>query len=303
MGVFARWLPLVASCLVATACSMASIGYEFFATWAHWQIDSYASLDADQKVLVQRRLSELHAWHRQSELPRYVEFLKSTREQALTSKAAAQASQIRKTILTAWEPIAVRTAPAMAELLVTLKPAQIERISSELARANRKLRDEYLPSGRAGWFGRRSADDADPRPAARLQARVERIRKRLEYFMGDLSDEQEKLLRQLASELPATEEIYLAEREARQQRFLTLARKVQAESPPIAEVERWCLDLLNGLWVSPDPVRRQRLAQASEQSDRLTVRMLGTSTPEQQAHFSDQLRKWERDLSRLAAID
>lgn len=288
MGVLTRWLPLVASCLLATGCSMASLGYEFFPTWAHWQIDSYLSLEAEQKAIVQRRLSELHGWHRQSQLPGYVEFLRTTRERAMTASAPQQADTVRKTLQTAWNPIAEQIAPGMAELLLTLKPQQIERMAAQFAKENRKTRDEYLPGGR---------------PDARQDARVERIRKRFEYFLGDLTVEQEKLLRQHARDAPPNEEHYLAEREARQQRFLTLVRRVQTEAPALAEVERLCREYLSGLWVSADPVRRQRMEQASQRSDQMAVSLLGTTTTGQAAHFSERLRKWERDLSRMAGID
>lgn len=319
MQVFGRWLPLVASCFTATGCSMASLGYEFFPTWAQWQVDSYLSLDAEQKNIVYRRLGELHGWHRQAQLPAYVDFIKTTKQRPLASSTPEEAGKIRQQVMGVWQPVADQLSPGLAELLLTLKPQQLDRLNDQFAKANAKLREEYLPTPRSGWFGGRVAVAAEPapgtaesaavaaRPSAQLQARrearVARFQKRIEYFLGDLNPEQQRVLRDLAAEMPATEEVMLAEREARQQRFLALARRVQKEAPPQAEVERWCREFLATLWLSPDNSRRARIDGAAKASDQLTARMMATATPEQQAHFVDRMHRWERDFARMAGLD
>lgn len=319
MQVFGRWVPLVASCFVATGCSMASLGYEFFPTWASWQVDSYLSLDAEQKIIVHRRLGELHGWHRQAQLPAYVDFIKTVKQRPLGSSTPEEASRIRQQVMGVWQPVADQLSPALAELLLTLKPQQLDRLNDQFAKANAKIREEYMPAPRSGWFAGRApaASDATPGAAdaatggsrvsaqqqARREARVTRFQKRIEYFLGDLNPEQQRVLRDLAAEMPATEEVMLAEREARQQRFLALARRIQKEAPSQVEAERWCREFLATLWLSPDNNRRARIEVAGKASDQLTARMMATATPDQQAYFVDRMQRWERDLARMAGLD
>lgn len=319
MWVFRRWLPLVVSCLLATGCSMATLGYEFFPSYALWQIDSYLGMDSEQRATAQRRLGELHRWHRQSQLPAYVDFIKSVRERPLTSSTSDEAYQVRQRAVAAWQPVAEQLAPGLAEMLLTVKPAQVDRLKERFAKENRKLREEYLPSARSGLFGRKDEETgsvgesaAADSPAgtrkngqllARQEARANRLKKRIEYFLGDLSPAQENLLLTLSSEQPGSEEVFLAEREARQQRFLALIGKIQGNSSSQAEAEALCKTFLAGLWISQDATRKQRLDDASRRNDQLTARMMTTATPDQQAHFVDRMKGWERNFAKMAGLD
>jgi hypothetical protein len=317
MGVWQRCWPLVVSCLLATGCSMVSVGYEFFPSAALWQLESYLPLDSEQRAIASRRLSELHVWHRQKQLPTYVDFIKSQRQQSLTSSNTEQALKVRQWVFGRWQPIGEKLAPGMAELLVTLTPAQIEKVKEQFVKANRKLRNEYLPSAGTSWFSRKDSDAASGSAVAgaanverqqallkaRQQARAERMQKRIEYFLGDLSDDQEKQLRKLSDEQPQYEEIYFAEREARQSRFLALLNTLTTARLSSAEAEQQCKTFLATLWVSQDATRQARIDETSRLNDQMTARMLVSATPAQQTHFAERLLAWERDFIRMAGLD
>ena len=274
------WLPLVVSCLLTTSCSLARLGYDFFPTWAMWQIDGYLSLDGDQRLIANRRLNELHDWHRRGQLPEYVAFIRSLKQRAPTRITEDEAAQIRQKTLAAWLPVAEKMAPGMAELLLTVQPSQVLQMRQEFIKANRKQRAEYLPSDR-------------------LAARADRTRKRFAYFLGDLSDEQERQLRQMSDAMPANEEIWLAEREARQQRFLILVEQLIKERPAVAVAEQLARDYLVSMWSSQDPQRRQRLDEASRASDRMTAKMLAQVSPDQHSQLSSRLLDWEQTFSHM----
>jgi Family of unknown function (DUF6279) len=313
MGVLKRWWPLVASCLLATGCSIVTLGYEFFPSAALWQLESYLPLDSDQRAIASRRFTELHVWHRQKQLPAYAEFVKLQRQQPLTSSNTEQAGKIRQWIVGRWQPIGEKLAPGMSELLVTLTPAQIERVKEQFAKANRKLRNEYLPSVGSSWFGRKDSalESQGSGPAERQQAllkarqaaRAERMQKRIEYFLGDLSAEQLKQLRRLSDEQPHYEEIYFTEREARQNRFLALLDNLTKMPVSPADAEQQCKAFLAGLWVSQDATRQARIDETSRLNDQLTARMLVGASAAQQSHYSERLLSWERDFIRMAGLD
>ena len=275
------WLPLVVSCLFATGCSLVRFGYDFFPTWALWQIDGYLGLDVEQRLIARRRLTQLHDWHRQGQLPGYVEFIQSFKKRAPTSLTEQDAKQVREAILSSWPPLAAQLAPGLAEVLLTVQPSQVVQLRKEFAKANRKIRAEYLPSDR-------------------LAARAKRQLERIDYFLGDLNEPQKQQLRALSDAAPASEEDRLAEREARQQRFLVLLERLISERPEPSQAEQLSRDYLLSMWTSADRQRQTRLDASSRANDAMTVTIVAQATPEQQRHMATRLTDWEQTLSQLA---
>jgi hypothetical protein len=279
------WAPVVASCLAATSCSMAKFGYDTLPTWAHWQVERYFALDEEQREIVSRNLDDLHRWHRRSQLPQYVAFLREVDDGLRTSVDAADVARWRDRVAEAWIPLADRIAPGLAELALTLRPEQIDRMRKRLEESNEEAREKYLPIDR---------------PVE--EVRAERVVKRAEFFFGRLTRAQQRELQTLAAVLPPSEETWLAERESRQKRFVALLRKIHRERPSRAEATRLCREYLRSMWHSHDARRRDRIDATTAASDELTAYMLARATPAQRAHLSKLLRGYAEDFASLSGI-
>ena len=166
---------------------------------------------------------------------------------------------------------------------MTLRPEQIDHLRKRLRESNEEARERYLPEDR-------KAEDA----------RAERVVKRAEFFLGRLGPVQKRNLQALALALPPTEEDWLAEREARQRRFVALLQRIHRERPTRAEATRWCRDYLVTMWQSRDAQRRERIEQAIVASDVLTAWTIDQATPTQRGHASKLLREYAEDFGRLA---
>jgi hypothetical protein len=289
MGSIRRFLTrIVAPMVLALAlagCTSTRLGYDWLPTLSMWQLNRYLSLDDAQRLMVGRRLDELHAWHRREQLPDYVRALQEW-EQSLQSPVQAQTLALwRQRILIAWTPLAQQLAAPMAELALSLKPAQIDRLEARLADGSAELRDKYLP------------EDA----ARRIQARVDRWKKRMEFFLGDVSAEQLRALRRLAAEQPSDESSWMAEREARSRALVALLRRIEHERPAPALAQQWCAHYLDSLWASDDPARRARIEAANERTDQVSAFMISQASRAQRAHLIDKLRSYSSDFSLLAA--
>lgn len=281
-----RWrtlVPLVAACLLATACSSIRFGYDTMPLWLGWRIDRHLALDPDQRELVTSRLDALHRWHRQTQLPAYAGFLNGLQGRLDRPVAPEEVGEWRERMLAAWIPIAERAAPEVAALALTLRPAQLERLARRLQESNDDLRREML------------ADE----PGQRAAARAERVVKRARFFVGDLSAGEEAELRQRAAALPAVEAEWLAEREARQRAVLDLLARIVSERPPLETAERWCRELLTGLWQVADPARRDALARSTAAGDALSASILAGRL--QRERLLARLRGFAEDFSVLAA--
>lgn len=285
MRLWRALLPLVASCLLATACSYTRFGYDLAPTWLGWQVDRHFGLDSVQRELVSSRIDALHRWHRQTQLPAYTGFLESVHARLEGPVGPEDVGAWREQALAAWTPIAERVAPDLAALALTLRPAQLERLARRFDESNRELRRELLP------------ESAERREAAR----VERVLERVRFFTGSLPAAQEREIRALAAALPASEADWLAEREARQRVVLELLGRIVRERPAPETAERWCREALVGLWRSADPVRGEAIARSTAASDALSATILRSAAPALRDRVAARLRAFADDFSVLAA--
>jgi hypothetical protein len=281
---------LVACALLFSGCTMARLGYDLLPAWSSWQLDRYLGLDEDQRALVSRRVDEIHRWHRRGQLPGYAEFLGEVEAQLRVATPGASepvaVGRWRLRVTEAWAPLAERLAPAMAELALTLRPDQIERLRRRLAEADEEYREKFLPE----------------KPAERIAARADRVVKRAEFFLGRLEGNQERELRQMAAAMPPTEELWYAERQRRNQALLGLLTRLSRERPPAAEATRQVREALLVFWTPADPGRRQRLDEAVALSDQLSTQLLARASAAQRAHLLKTLRGYAQDFVRLAAL-
>jgi hypothetical protein len=276
-----RLLALVASCFIVTGCSMAGMGYDMAPTLLSWQIERYIPLRSDQKALVDRHLVQFQAWHRATQLPRYSRALGEIDEQFRGPADIANVRAVRERLPEFWGPVAERIAEPMAELLLTLDQGQIDAMKKKFVRANEKQRAQFVGNS----------------PREREAARLKRVQERSEFFLGDLTDRQQAELKRLVAALPPSEDSWMAEREARQQRFIALAERVLANKPSREQATRWSAQLLSEMWVSPDAERRAALERSSQAGDQLTFRMLEQANDEQRRFLSDKLRTYIKDLN------
>jgi len=276
-------LPLVAVCLLVTACSSTKLGYDAMPIWLGWQLDRYLALDAAQREMASASIDAVHRWHRQTQLPAYSAFLGSVRARLDGPIEPEEIGRWREEALTAWAPLAERIAPDVAALALTLRPAQLERLARRFEESNRDERRKLLPET----------------PEQREAARIERVLERVRFFVGDLPSQQEREIRAAAAALPPSEGDWLAEREARQKAVLGVFGRIVRERPPQDVAHRWVRETLAGLWLSADPERRDAIARSTAAADALSAAIL--ARPEQRRQLHQRLRDFADDFSVLAA--
>ncbi|MEN9316514.1 MAG: hypothetical protein RIS35_2907 [Pseudomonadota bacterium] len=276
--------PLIAASLVLSGCSVTKLGYDVLPTWVHWQAERYLDLDEQQRAIVGRRVEEVHQWHRRTQLPRYARFLRDVGREVEDGVDAEELGRWRDEVSEAWTSVAERLAPGVAELALTLRPEQLERLRERLDEGLEKARETMLPAGEA----------------ARERARLDRIVKRAEFFLGSLSRAQVRAFRPAIDALPPVEEAWIEERRARQHHLLALLNRIRREKPPRDEATRMCREFLVSMWQSRDARRRHRIEQGIEASDTLSARILSEATPRQREHLARLIRDLIEDFGLLA---
>jgi hypothetical protein len=286
-GLAALLLGLIGLVTLA-GCSSLRLGYDNLSTLARWEIDRYVDLDDPQEAVVDQRLREVHQWHREAQLPRYVRFVEEVRAAATGEITPALVAQWRNAAMTAWPPLVDRLAPGVAELARTLRPEQLDRFERELAAANRDFERKH--------FGGRT-------PAAVRAARIERWQQRAEQFLGPLNGPQLEVLTLRAQRegTAAGDSDWWLLRRARQQVWVGLLRGLASEKPPTAEATERARAALMALAWPVEPGSKARSEASARTSDEFVAAILQRMSPVQQRHLDEKLRDYAGELGRMVA--
>lgn len=263
------------------ACSALRIGYNNADTMLLWSLDGYLDLDADQSALVRQRSARLLAWHRETQLRGYSQLLAQVRAGLTQPVSAAEVLGFQNQMRQKIAILGDEAAPDLAELALSLRPAQISRLRDKLADENRKARRELASQG----------DSAQVRQAI----------ERAEDWFGPLSREQKAGLAQWHAGLPLEAAVWLEERERRQQEVLNVLLRIQLDRPAPAEAARWLRSVFAGWMNPPDPARLALSLRWREHNAQVTTWLIEHASAAQREHFSRKLAAYEEDFSLLAA--
>lgn len=278
-----RRLFLATAVVTLTACSAMKLGYQQGDRLAYWWIDNYVDVTASQEPLTRDAIARFFAWHRKDQLPEIAGLLRQAKSEVQQPVSAAAVGKIQDDAQRLARVAFDRSTPDVADLLLTLTPDQIARMEKKFADANAKYRKEYLR----------------PDPAAREEARFDKIMDYARLVYGRFSSDQEATIRRAMAPVVQGAEARYAERLKRQQEWLALMRQVQAEHPPKAQVVEM-LKRYGDHWQNPPTRERNARHDANNEAGlALTVTIANVTTLEQKAHAVERFQKWIDDANAL----
>jgi hypothetical protein len=146
-----------------------------------WYVDGYISLNRDQSSMLKSRLMQQLDWHCQTQLSVYVAHIREiAADFDLSSPPVTYAilESHYNRLRMHWRDLMRQIAPDVGDILISAKDQQIEELFSNLEKENREWRSEYM----------------DPPADELLDNRREKMRKRLEYWISSLTEEQKQAL-------------------------------------------------------------------------------------------------------------
>ena len=290
---------LVAVLALLVGCSALRLAYNQGPDWAYWWLDGYVDFNDEQSPRVRDAIGAWFKWHRTTQLPDYVALLAQAQTDALQPLNAAQVCRWIGEVEARMGSAVEQALPAAAELARGLTPQQLQHLERKYAKNNQQFAAEYLQAS----------------PAERLQASVKRVVERAEFFYGRLDDEQRARLAQGVATSPFDAELWLAERQRRQQDMLQTLRRLSLSKAPDhpelveglssgdvpAGVAQAALKALyeNALH-SPRPAYRAYQRRLARYNCAFAAQMHQLTTPEQRRRVALRLKGWEDDLRTLA---
>lgn len=275
---------LVATSLLA-GCSALRLTYNQGPQLAYWRFNSYLDFEGAQVPQAKDAIAEWFDWNRSTQLKDYTALLARAEQQAGEPTTAAAmcrwVEDLTARAVTAYE----RAVPPAAEVLRTLTPAQIRHLESKYAKVNAEFADEHLQSA----------------PKERLAAAVKRVVKNADRLYGSVSPAQREVIEKALVTSPYDPEAVLAERKARQQEVLAMARRWVADRPTAARIQADLRQLGEHVAQSPRPNYRDYRQRVGPYQCALAAQIHNAASPAQRQRAVERLRGWQADLQALMA--
>lgn len=209
-------LLVIAACLIVTGCA-AQILYNRLNFLVPWYFGSRVSLSDTQEADLKAAVDAVTAWHRQSELPRYSEFLRTLARQTRQPFSRQQIEDTLDDMEVFWAALVTELAPGAARWLDSLSPAQADELLASFEEDDADLREEYC----------------EPPPKDLVAKRVKSIGRAVKYWTGSLDDRQRSIIERAAADMRPTGCDWLDSRA----RWRATLRNLLAESGDAAAIE------------------------------------------------------------------
>lgn len=194
---------LILTVSLLTGCGF-RLAYQQLDRLLPWYVSDYVTLDDEQRNTLDSLLAHRLAWHCQTQIPAYREWLDQVRDTFEQQPiSAADLAPLGDQAEAMWRELMLTLAPDLTQVLAQLSDPQIDEILRTLDKKNRKVRSEHL-------------DIPDEK---RLEKRIERMEKLLRRWTGRLTAEQRKKVEAWASDLRPTTREWIEQREAWRLRF------------------------------------------------------------------------------------
>jgi hypothetical protein len=278
-----------ATCAIALAlvgCNTIRFGYSQGTELTYWWLDGYVDFNETQSPQVREALAGWFAWHRRTQLPDYAVLLEGVGTQLRADATPAQACRWFDDIRQRTDTAIERALPPLADLALSLTPAQLDTLQRQFRRKNDDLRDEFLQSD----------------PQRRLRASVDRAVARFERIYGRLDAPQRAAIARQVAASPFDAERWLGEREARQREVLQLLRRLQAERPGREQTVELLRPLAQRMQQSTDDGYRAYAQRLRSFNCSVAAEVHNATTTAQRESAIQRIRGWAEDARVLAGV-
>ncbi len=275
--------------IVATAqlagCGAIRFGYGQGPELGFWWADGYVDFNDAQTPRARQALADWFAWHRSTQLPDYAQYL--VRAQAYAAESITPA-QVCRLYQEAWEridPMIDRALPPATELAQMLTLQQVAHMERKYDKMNKEFRSDFL----------------QPDPQVRLKKSVARAVKRAEMLYGNLDDAQEEALAKGVAASPFDPQLWLEERQLRQQDALKTLRGLIQERASAEQTQAALRRLVKNVQRSPREAYLGYQERLLQYNCGIAAQLHNSTSRAQRDTAVKKLKSWEEDARALHA--
>ncbi len=282
---FVRIISLLVLLAVLQACSAVKIAYNQAPVLAYLYLDGYIDFNEAQALKIKDDLAKFQAWHRQTQLPAYIELLQKTQPKMLQDITEKQACEIFSDVRQKALSLTDYAEPTTVAMAATFTPKQLTAMERKFAKSNTTWREEFLDGSPKELFDRRQKSAV----------------KRGEMLYGTLNDKQLSLIALQIEKSKFKAAQSYAERQRRQKDMLQTLGKVMANPQDMDAARLDLRGLLARSTASPDAVYRKYQDQAIDDACTSFAALHNTTTAEQRKKAFDVLAGYEQDFKVLVS--
>ena len=285
----ARIIAVLALTGVLVACSAVRAVYSQAPELAYWYLDGYVDFNGAQSLQVKAGLHKVQAWHRQTQLPAYIEILQTLQQRLPSNVSAAESCEIYADVRGRLMAVSGQMEPTAAAIASTISASQLQQMETRFAKSNAEYHEDFLEG------------TAQEKRSKRLKKSV----RRAEMLYGDLQEEQLAAIAQSIDRSRFNPVLAFGEWQRRQQDVLQTVRSVSGSLPASAspadpEKTRQAIRaLIERSAESPDLGYRSYLKALTEQTCRNFAEFHNKTTPTQRRKAVETLKSYEQNFRAL----
>ena len=268
---------LLAFCLAG--CSLL-YSYSSIERYIRWSLDDYIDWESSQETELRARLAAQLEWHRNSQLPRYREWLAATDRMLENDVDAAQLASAADQLQSFWQDTASHLQDDICAQLASLSDEQVRGLIAAMHEKQADLESEY----------------ADMTFAELVKKRKREMSRTMKYWLGPLGEEQIALIDAWAKQLPDGRAHWLNNR---RQWADTFARALQHRHEPELFAGQ-----IRTLFATPEenwPAESRALSERNRETAlRLLADLHNLRTQQQRAVERKRVAQWQANLDKLA---
>jgi len=281
-----RWLKYLAVVITLSlalgACSRVGLAYRNLDVIIPWTLSDYLDMNGEQKGWFNERLKEHLSWHCTTQLPGYLDWLDRLQGMVESNQVTDAALQARtQEAKAAIAQTAREITPSAIELLKGLDDKQVAEMNDAFAKDQRKRQEEYLK----------------PSLDQQIKERAQRMEKRLDDWLGPLSETQRQRVIAWSTALGDQNTQWIANRVHWQKQFS--AAVAQRQSPEFPQRIETLLVNRESLWT---PAYREAYAKTEAQARGLFVDLMAESTPMQRQRLLKKIDGVRKDFNDLKCL-
>ena len=280
----ARIISLALLACLLQACSSAKLVYNQAPELAYWYLDGYVDFSSSQSVQVKDDLNKLQTWHRQTQLPTYIDMLQKMQQKIPLDINAQDACNILSDVRRKFLVVSDQSQPAVVTMLDTMTSNQIDTLARKFEKGNIEYRNDYLQSAK---------------PVNQTK-RYKQAISRAEMLYGQLDDKQMSLIALQIEKSRFNAPLAYAERQRRQQDTLQTLRTLLKNQATTEQKKLAVRSLFERSIVSPNSDYAEYIDALTNENCANLASLHNTTSISQRRKAIQKLMGYEQDMKTLS---